>query len=73
MGLLKIYIVTPQKSIQFQYWFNTTPDFKDSQIKAYHSSENGSLYQKLVHNKIQTQLSSELLFQTFIPTVQCYT
>jgi len=47
MGLLKIYIVTVQKSIQFQYWFNITPDFKDTQIKAYHSSKKRLIVPKI--------------------------
>jgi len=47
MGLLKTYIVIAQKSIQFQYWFNTTLDFKDTQIKAYHSSKKWLIVPKI--------------------------
>jgi len=47
MGLLKIYIMTVKKSIQFKYWLNTTPDFKDTQIEAYHLSKTWLIVPKI--------------------------
>jgi hypothetical protein len=48
MGLLKLYIVTVQRSIQFQYWFNTAPDLKDTQTKTYHLSKKWLIVLKIV-------------------------